>query len=185
MSIKEITSCSDRIKYLLENYSSLREDDKKLWISYLIMFHNLQDVLTNSNSFEELCKLLLNKEVTNAETIRRIRQKLQQSGLYEREEKVGKKKDKKTFNTKNRVEHLLLNYPALRDCDIQLWLGYLVMFHGMKDRLNESSDPYEEFCDIVLDKDVPAIETIRRSRQLFQQNGLYLGDRKKDIVLED
>ena len=185
MSIKEITSCSDRVNYLLDNYPSLREDDKKLWISYLIMFHNLQDVLTNSNSFEELCKLLLDKDVANVETIRRIRQKIQQRGLYKRGEKVDKEKRVKTFNTKNRVEHLLLNYPALRDCDIQLWLGYLVMFHGMKDRLNESSDPYEEFCDIVLDKDVPAIETIRRSRQQFQQNGLYLGDRKKDTGIED
>jgi hypothetical protein len=189
-----LTSSKERVAFLLENYPSLRDDDKKLWVSYLVMFHNLQDVLTRQPPFESLCNLLLKENVSTCETLRRLRQKLQENGSYEKQNKEqslhssvtkGKKiedtKNIRSFNVASRVEHLLKNYEALRDNDTQLWLAYLVMFHNAKDRINESIEPYVEFCDIVFDKDVPNMGSIRRSRQSLQEKGLYLGDKRKKM----
>lgn len=181
-SMESLKTGTERIKFLLENYAELRDNDKKLWVSYLIMFHNLQDVLACPQPFDALCDLLLKKDVCGAETMRRIRQKFQQKGLYTPSEKIDDKKNSKAgrcLNVKSRVEHLLKNYSALRDCDIQLWLSYLIMFYGMKERLNTSSSAYDEFCDIIFDNEVPAIDTIRRNRQLFQEKGLYLGTKRR------
>jgi len=176
----KLKTTKEKIEHLLKNYPELRDDDRKLWLSYLITFHNLQDIFLCPKPFESLCDLLLKKEISNAETIRRIRQKFQQSGLYVGTEKKSEK-TYKIYNVKNRVEHLLKNYPALQDCDIQLWLAYLIMFYDMKERVNNSTSAYDEFCDIIFDNEVPAIETIRRSRQLLQEKGLYLGTRKRGI----
>lgn len=182
MSIEQLISSRERIEFLLRNYPSLRDDDKKLWVSYLVMFHRLQDVLSRPLPFEALCAMLLNENVAGTETIRRIRQKIQHQGQYERT--ASNEVVSRAFNVKSRVEHLLKNYNALRDNDMQLWLSYLVMFHGMKERINDSCNPYEEFCDIVLDKEVPTMESIRRSRQAFQEKSLYVGTKRKSRLEE-
>jgi len=196
-AVNQLISGKDRVNFLLSAYPSLRDDDKKLWISYLVMYHNLQDVLTMPQPFEALCSLLLKEGICSSETIRRLRQKLQENGVYEKSEgsvspqtlnrmrAKGQLIEEKhihksfSFNLNSRVEHLLKNYTALRDNDTQLWLAYLVMFHGMKERINESINSYEEFCDIVLDKEVPTMQSIRRSRQHFQEKGLYVGEKRK------
>jgi hypothetical protein len=194
-----LTTSKSRVEFLLENYPSLRDDDKKLWVSYLVMFHNLQEVLTRAQPFEALCSLLLKEDVASCETLRRLRQKLQENGAYAKElsddltrqslhrlRAKGKKVEDtkivtRSFNVNSRVEHLLKNYDALRDNDTQLWLAYLVMFHGLKQRVNESISPYDDFCDIVFDNDVPNMQSIRRSRQHFQERGFYLGEKRKNL----
>jgi uncharacterized protein (DUF433 family) len=179
--VDQLKTGKARIEYLLEHYPSLRDNDKKLWISYLVMFHNLQDVLLMPKPFDALCDLLLIEDVIQCESIRRLRQKIQEQGLYQREPQSNL--HRVAFNVKSRVEHLLKNYPALRDHDVQLWLSYLVMYHGLKDRVNEAENAYEEFCDIILDKDVTSMESIRRTRQAFQENSLYVGTKRQERLL--
>lgn len=179
--VDQLKTGRSRIEYLLENYPSLRDNDKKLWISYLVMFHNLQDILLMPKPFDALCDLLLKDTVLQYESIRRIRQKVQEGGLYPKEPQTNV--HKVVFNVKSRVEHLLKNYKALRDNDMQLWLSYLVMYHGLKERIKEAQNPYEEFCDIILDSDVASMESIRRTRQGFQENGLYVGIKRKERLL--
>lgn len=197
--LEQLISGKDRVQYLLENYPSLRDDDKKLWISYLVLFHNLQDVLIRPEPFEALCNLLLKDNVCSWETIRRLRQKLQEKGGYEKiggdptiqtlhrlrakgKKVEGNKGKNRNFNLHSRVEVLLKNYSPLRDNDTQLWLAYLTMFHGMKERINGSIDAYEEFCDMILSKEVPTMESVRRARQLFQEKGLYTGEKRKQKI---
>jgi len=178
--VEQLTSVKNKVGFLLENYPNLREDDKKLWISYLVMFHHLQDVLTRPHPFDALCNMLLRESVPGSETIRRIRQKFQETGLYGKNTQNAPVAHKNAFNVKSRVEHLLKNYDALRDNDMQLWLSYLSMFHNLKGRINEAVNAYDEFCDIVLDKEVPTMESIRRSRQAFQERGLYVGVKRSE-----
>lgn len=179
--VDQLKTGRSRIEYLLENYPSLRDNDKKLWISYLVMFHNLQDILLMPKPFDALCDLLLKDDIIQYESIRRIRQKIQEEGLYPKEPQTNVRKV--AFNVKSRVEHLLKNYSALRDNDMQLWLSYLVMYHGLKERIKEAQNPYEEFCDIILDSDVTTMESVRRTRQSFQESGLYVGTKRKERLL--
>ena len=179
--VEQFSSVRERVDFLLKSYPSLRDDDKKLWISYLVLYHGLQDVLSRPQPFDALCQMLLIGGVTSTESIRRIRQKIQEEGAYKRN--VQPTHQKSAFNVRSRVEHLLKNYIALRDNDMQLWLAYLTMFHGLKERINESNNAYEDFCDILLDKEVPTMESIRRSRQIFQENGLYVGSKRQERLL--
>jgi hypothetical protein len=81
---------------------------------------------------------------------------------------------------KAKIEYILKNYPSLRDSDKKLWISYLVMFHALKETLNSASDPYESFCDLYLSSGVPCTETIRRLRQKIQQDGKYLGTKRRE-----
>ena len=174
---QQFSNSKEKVYYLLSSHPELLNDDKKLWISYLVMYFNLKNVLACAEPFRALCDLLF-KEKINAATVLRLRQKYQK---YQRSlsssvklkvwkvEKVEKeeKEDCKVLYVKSRISQLLKNYPALKENDNQLWISYLVMFHDLKNRLNKSADPYEEFCNIVMDKEVPSIATIRRSRQII------------------
>ena len=165
-SVSKFQTSKEKVEFLLKKHPDLVKDDKKLWISYLVLFYDLKNVLSHSQAFDSLCQLLF-KEKINAATILRTKQKIQED--KKQILKIGK--EHKNLFVKSRVEHLLKNYPALKENDMQLWLSYLVMFHDMKERLNSSSDPYEEFCSIILDQEVPAISSVRRTRQIIQKNG--------------
>ena len=89
---------------------------------------------------------------------------------------------KKLETNKGRVEYLLKNYAPLRDSDKKLWVAYLVIFHGLREKLLEASDPYDAFCELYLDRSVPSNETIRRLRQRFQETGKYLGKNRRDLA---
>jgi len=80
-------------------------------------------------------------------------------------------------NTKSKVKYLLKEYPALRDCDKKLWIAYLGMFHDLPGKLGEEA--YDAFCRLMLEESVPNMESIRRVRQKFQEEGHYLGAKRK------
>jgi len=157
-------SSKEKVEYLLTHHPELSQNDKLLWLSYLVQFYSLKEVMACSAPFTALCDTLFRKNI-NASTLIRIKQKFQQKTGN----KTAKDTEFKILHVGNRIEHLLKNYPALRENDTQLWISYLVMFHDLKDRLNKSANPYDEFCDIVMDKEVPAISTMRRSRQRVRE----------------
>lgn len=86
--------------------------------------------------------------------------------------------------SKDKVEALISQFEPLRDDDKRLWLAYLNVFHSLEKRLNNAENPWEELKLVLYDKDTPMPESIRRIRQKFQQDGLYLG-KKRELMLEE
>ena len=92
-----------RVEYLLKNYPALRDSDKKLWISYLVMFHSLRERLLEAHDpYEAFCDLYLDKSVPSHESIRRNRQKIQQNGKY-----VGKSRKARPKPATEKINSLL------------------------------------------------------------------------------
>lgn len=75
----------------------------------------------------------------------------------------------------DRVEHLLASHSALRDDDKKLWIAYLVIYHGLKEKLGD--DAYDAFCDLYMEE-APSSESVRRVRQKIQEEGKYLGEKR-------
>jgi len=83
---------------------------------------------------------------------------------------------------KDKVEALLKKYPDTRDSDKILWLVYLNRYYGLKENMNISKKPYETFKKLILNSRAPKFETIRRVRQKFQEEGNYLGVKRKAAI---
>ena len=81
-------------------------------------------------------------------------------------------------SVKHKVRYLLKNYPETRDDDKELWLKYLVKFHKLKRKVNNSDDPYLELKKIILNGGVPPMESVRRVRQKYQEGGKYIGTKR-------
>ena len=85
---------------------------------------------------------------------------------------------------KDKVEYILKSHPATRDSDKLLWLAYLCLHHDLRQELSRSSDPYETLKSIVMSEKTPTMESVRRVRQKHQENGKYLGLRRKQRLAE-
>jgi len=84
---------------------------------------------------------------------------------------------------KERVGHILKEYPTSRDSDKVLWLAYLVMFHDLRSKLGPTA--YADFKEILLNDDTCTMESIRRIRQKFQEAGEYVGKKRKFKMEEE
>lgn len=84
---------------------------------------------------------------------------------------------------KDRVEYLLQNDPTTRDCDKKLWLLYLFTFHDLRS-IDNVTMPSKRVTEILLAKDTPTAESIRRIRQKFQESGMYVGTKRKKKIEE-
>lgn len=87
--LEEFKYARDKVAFLLERYPQLRDNDKELYLSYLFKFHNLKKVLNSSKDpYKTFCKLFLHDKTISFNTIRRVRAKFQQDGLFPASEKV-------------------------------------------------------------------------------------------------
>lgn len=84
--------------------------------------------------------------------------------------------------TKHKVEELLEKYPPLRDSDKLLWLAYLVRYHNLKAHLGDEA--YSHLKEIIMDTNTPTMESIRRVRQKLQEQGKYVGEKRKERLEE-
>lgn len=84
---------------------------------------------------------------------------------------------------KDKVEYILETIPVTRDCDKTLWLVYLAAFHDLKKELGDEA--YNKFKSILLDKDTCTMESIRRMRQKFQEEGKFQGTKRKAKMEEE
>lgn len=84
--LESFVSCKERVKKILEDNVSSRDSDKILWLNYLVEFHGLKEVLGEDN-YLALKNIIMSDKTPTMETLRRIRQKYQESGKY-----VGKKR---------------------------------------------------------------------------------------------
>lgn len=69
----DIKTCFDKIKHLLENNESLRNNDQDLFYAYFFNYHNI----TRITSFLEILLLINLGSAPTFETIRRSRQLVQ------------------------------------------------------------------------------------------------------------
>lgn len=83
---------------------------------------------------------------------------------------------------KKKVEYILLYHPMTRDSDKILWLSYMNLFHGLREKLGEEA--YQQFKAILLDDNTPTMESIRRIRQKFQEDNKYVGENRDERLQE-
>lgn len=76
-TIHELKTVKDRVKYILKHYPETRNDDMYLWLIYVRLFDKELSKYIKFIPYEVL------KRATKFETIRRVRQKIQnEEGLY-------------------------------------------------------------------------------------------------------
>jgi len=83
---------------------------------------------------------------------------------------------------KDRVAYLLDKHPSTRDSDKVLWLAYLATFHDLKNQLGEI--PYNKFKEILYSENACSMESVRRVRQKYQEDGLFIGT-KRSLKLKE
>ena len=73
-------TCEFRVKCLLEKYPELRDHDKKLYISYLNVFHFLKPRLDRhpNNAYQTLKEIIMDTKVPMFESVSRARRKIQE-----------------------------------------------------------------------------------------------------------
>ena len=75
-----ITACTkDRVAALLETYPSCRDSDIKLYLYYLAVYHELSPLIGKANCLKLMAVMM---EAPPSESLRRVRQKLQEGGEY-------------------------------------------------------------------------------------------------------
>lgn len=83
---------------------------------------------------------------------------------------------------KEKVGQILEQYPKTRDSDKWLWIAYLVIHHDLKNLLGEKA--YESFKGLILNDKTPTMETVRRIRQKYQEEGKFVGLKRIDRLGE-
>ena len=94
--LEDLIKCKDRIEYLLSTRPETRDCDKVLWLMYLFTFHTLKSIDRSPTPSLRLSEILLASDTPTSESIRRVRQKFQESGLY-----VGTKRAQKMEEAEN------------------------------------------------------------------------------------
>ena len=94
--LEDLVNCKSRVEYLLKKEPKTRDCDKTLWLLYLLTFHDLASINHTSNPVKKLSDILLSKSTPTAESVRRIRQKFQESHLY-----IGTKRKQKLNESDN------------------------------------------------------------------------------------
>lgn len=73
--------------------------------------------------------------------------------------------DMKTY--KHKVKYILTVYPETRDSDKKLWLRFMCIAKDLHTEINFGT--FENFCDLLLDKETPTFETLSRCRRKIQE----------------
>lgn len=76
-----ILTCKDKVSTILEQYPVTRDSDKLLFLAYLCEHHGLKRKI-GFQAYDELKKVIMDDKTPTMESIRRVRQKLQEGGQY-------------------------------------------------------------------------------------------------------
>lgn len=83
---------------------------------------------------------------------------------------------------KDKVGYVLEEYPVVRDSDKLLWLAYLCKFHGLQETLGTIG--YQKLKKLIMNDSTPTMESIRRIRQKYQENGQFVGENRAERIAE-
>ena len=78
----DMKKVKEKVRHVLEHYPETRDSDKLLWLSYMERFRGLGEVFGTPEQFVAFKKLMLDPDTPQAESIRRVRQKCQEDGLF-------------------------------------------------------------------------------------------------------
>jgi hypothetical protein len=89
---ESLNTIKDKVEDILKSFPQTRDSDKLLWLAYLVIHHDLKATLGDEayNSFKAI---LLNDDTPTMESVRRVRQKLQESGQYVGEKRADRMKE--------------------------------------------------------------------------------------------
>ena len=79
--IDDIKKAKDMVEHILDKYPDTRDNDKLLWLAYLSLFRNLHEVI-GRDAYLKLKKVIMSPNTCSMESVRRVRQKLQEDGKY-------------------------------------------------------------------------------------------------------
>lgn len=87
--MKKVT---EKVEKLLKDYPECRSSDKRLWITYLVVYHNLRMDMRNKPdlAFETFVLTMMDKATPSFESISRSRRKFQEKGMYLPSEQIAK-----------------------------------------------------------------------------------------------
>lgn len=72
--LKDIIKVIDRVEYILRNYLSSRDNDKKLYLRYILEVYDIKDCTMAIDVFN----IILHKKTPSFESISRARRKIQE-----------------------------------------------------------------------------------------------------------
>lgn len=75
--VQHLTTCKDKVKEILEKYPETRDSDKLLWLAYMVKHHKLREQLGDT-AYLKLKEIILHEETPPMESLRRMRQKIQE-----------------------------------------------------------------------------------------------------------
>lgn len=84
-SFKEMKAIKDKVAFILKNKPQLRDDDNKLLASFFV--YEIGKAKIESMNAMDLLKMIAFGELPSTESIRRVRQKLQEQNVELRGEK--------------------------------------------------------------------------------------------------
>ena len=87
-----------KVEFLLHKYPALRDNDSKLIANF--WFYQIGEIL-NEMKAPELLKMFADGDLVNPETIRRVRQKLQEQTPYLRGNKYNKRMEQSEYVRKS------------------------------------------------------------------------------------
>ncbi len=96
--IKDLNSIKDRVYSILEKHPITRDDDRLLFLAYMVTYHRLKAVTTSYESFREF---FLNKNTPSTESIRRCRQKIQEEGFFPAAKNIGRARAEEESEVRN------------------------------------------------------------------------------------
>lgn len=77
---KKLKTTLEKVDEILKISPESRENDTVLWLQFMVLHHGLATKL--GSKFDELVKVLRDPETPSFETVRRVRQKLQETGKH-------------------------------------------------------------------------------------------------------
>lgn len=80
--LRDLKLAKHKVEYILETIPQTRDCDKTLWLVYLAAFHDLKKEL-GDEAYNKFKSILLDKDTCTMESIRRMRQKLQEEGKFQ------------------------------------------------------------------------------------------------------
>ena len=104
MLFDEMKKIKDRVRFLLEKYPELRDDDTRLYATYISFQLGGKNKLMEISGYNLLIKIAQN-EVSHFESVRRVRSKLQEQDATLRGERY-LERQRQAGVTRNQIKDL-------------------------------------------------------------------------------
>ena len=82
--IKDLKKVKHQVPYVLERVPEARDDDKVLWLAVMVQFYGLRKDINNflHEPYLAFKGWFLGKKIPSMESVRRVRQKVQEKGQF-------------------------------------------------------------------------------------------------------